>query len=58
MIANLESIEIPLTLISQYMPVQYHKIRNGLLKKDPISLIKDHISNVLDDYKLATNMGK
>lgn len=58
LIANLESIEIPLTLISQYMPVQYHKIRNGLLKKDPISLIKDHISNVLDDYKLATNMGK
>jgi len=55
LITNLETKEIPLTLISQFMPMQYRKIRNGLLKKDPISLIKDRIASVLDDYYFATH---
>lgn len=55
LITNLESKEIPLTLISQFMPAQYQKIRNGLLRKDPISLIKDRIASVLDDYYFATH---
>lgn len=54
LIANLESREIPLTLISQFMPVQYKKIRNGLIEKDPMSLIKDRIACILDDYYFAT----
>jgi len=50
LIGNLKSVEIPLTLISQYMPIQYNKIRNGLLKNDPEALIKDRVVNCIDDY--------
>lgn len=50
---NLASVDIPLTLISQYMPVQYNKVRNGLLRKDPLCLVKDRIVNCIDDYIYA-----
>lgn len=50
MISNLKSVNIPLTLISQYMPIQYTRIRNGLLANDPESLIKDRIINCIDEY--------
>ena len=58
MIKNLSSIEIPLTLISQYLPIQYIKIRKGLLKNDPESLIKDRIVNCIDDYLYAVKPQK
>lgn len=50
---NLNSIEIPLTLISEYMPVQYTKIRNGLLANKPENLAKDRIVNCIDEYLYA-----
>jgi D-tagatose-1,6-bisphosphate aldolase subunit GatZ/KbaZ len=53
MMKNLGSIEIPLTLISEYMPIQYIKIRKGLLKNDPESLVKDRVVNCIDDYLYA-----
>ena len=56
MLSNLESVKIPLTLISQYMPVQYAKIRNGLLDNDPESLVKDRVVNCIDTYLEATGM--
>jgi D-tagatose-1,6-bisphosphate aldolase subunit GatZ/KbaZ len=52
---NLKNINIPLTLISQYMPIQYEKIRMGLLKNDPETLVKDRIGNCIDRYLYATN---
>ncbi len=52
---NLRMIEIPLTLLSQYMPEQYKKVRTGLLSKDPRALIRDRIISVLEDYKKAVN---
>jgi D-tagatose-1,6-bisphosphate aldolase subunit GatZ/KbaZ len=55
LIKNLKSIEIPLTLISQFLPIQYKKIRDGSLKNDPESLIKDKIINVLNDYSYAVS---
>lgn len=55
LINNLRENEIPLGLISQYMPVQYTKIREGNLDKDPESLIIDRIINVIDEYLYATN---
>lgn len=54
MLKNLESTQIPLTLLSQYMPIQYNKVRNGLLKNEPCALIKDRVVNLLDDYHYAT----
>lgn len=55
MIANLKSVQIPLTLISQYMPVQYARVRAGLIANDPESLAKDRIVNCIDEYLYGTN---
>lgn len=54
MIENLKSIGIPLNMLSQFMPVQYEKIRKGQLKNDPVSMIKDRIINTIDNYYFAT----
>ena len=56
MINNLKSVQIPLTLISQYMPVQYKKIRCGILINDPEALLKDRIINCIDDYVYAISL--
>jgi D-tagatose-1,6-bisphosphate aldolase subunit GatZ/KbaZ len=53
LIKNLRSGDIPLTLISQFLPNQYEKIRNSSLKNDPVSLIKDKVVEVLNDYSYA-----
>jgi D-tagatose-1,6-bisphosphate aldolase subunit GatZ/KbaZ len=53
LINNLRSIEIPLSLISQFFPEQYKKLRNGVLKKDPEVFIRDKIRDVLKIYAYA-----
>jgi len=52
---NLRRTEIPPTLLSQYMPEQYKKVKIGLLSKDPRALIRDRIISVLEDYKKAVS---
>ena len=51
---NLRTKEIPLTLIRQFMPLQYEKIRNHKLQNRPELLLKDRIGNCIDDYLEAT----
>ncbi|WP_238898793.1 PRD domain-containing protein [Clostridium sp. YIM B02500] len=46
--------DCPLTLINQFMPIQYNKIRNGLLRNDPEELIKDWVVNCIDEYIYAS----
>lgn len=53
LVYNLKSVDIPLTLVSQYLPVQYRKIRYGQLKNDPEALLKDKVVNLIDDYCYA-----
>lgn len=53
LINNLKTVQIPLTLINQFMPIQYNKIRYGQLNSDPESLLKDVIINCIDDYIYA-----
>jgi D-tagatose-1,6-bisphosphate aldolase subunit GatZ/KbaZ len=53
LIKNLTNGNIPLTLVSQFLPNQYEKIRNGSLKNDPVSLIKDKVVEVLNVYSYA-----
>lgn len=55
MISNLKSTSIPLALINQFLPKQYDKIRMGILKNDPESLLKDRIINLIEDYCYAIN---
>jgi D-tagatose-1,6-bisphosphate aldolase subunit GatZ/KbaZ len=54
LIANLDSVDIPLALVSQYMPVQYRKIRAGEIQNKADDLIKDRIAEVLEKYRYAT----
>jgi D-tagatose-1,6-bisphosphate aldolase subunit GatZ/KbaZ len=56
MIHNLGTVNIPLTLISEFMPMQYNKIRNGELRNNPESLLRDRIVNCIDDYLFATKV--
>lgn len=50
---NLEEIDIPLNMICQYMPLQYKKVRDGILKNNARALAKDAIINVIYDYEYA-----
>lgn len=45
--------DIPLSLLSQYMPIQYRKLREGQLKKDPERLAQDVVHELLKDYRYA-----
>lgn len=53
MFLNLSRVEIPAEVLSQYMPIQYQKVRSGILKKDARELAKDAVVRVLDDYRYA-----
>jgi D-tagatose-1,6-bisphosphate aldolase subunit GatZ/KbaZ len=51
---NLRGVDIPLSLLSQYLPRQYRKVRAEELPKEPEALIKDRIGEVLEKYRFAT----
>ncbi len=53
---NLASVEIPLSLISQYFPSQYKKIREGRLSTGIDNLIRGKIEDVLEAYTYATGL--
>lgn len=50
---NLRSVELPLNIIRQYLPLQYVKVRDGKLSADPAALCKDCVVNVAEDYNYA-----
>lgn len=52
---NLRRAGIPLSLISQYMPMQYTAVREGRLSADPEELVIDRIRNCIDEYLFATD---
>lgn len=41
---------VPLGLLSQFMPIQYTKVREGQLKNDPKELVMDRVMNCIDEY--------
>lgn len=53
LVRNLADEPIPLPLISQYLPLQYSKVREGALKSTPRELIIDHIQDILQQYHAA-----
>lgn len=55
LIKNLRTLGIPLNLLSQFMPIQYTKVREGVLENDPVALIEDRIMNTIDEYLYATH---
>jgi len=54
LLVNLDSVAIPYTLLRQYMPVQYRKVRSGELENKAEALLLDHIGDCCDDYLYAT----
>ena len=50
LVSNLREIDLPMTLISQYLPDQYEKIREGRLNPEPKALVIDKVRGVLDQY--------
>ncbi len=58
LIENLCTIGIPLNLLSQFMPIQYTKVREGLLENEPVALIEDRIINTIDEYLYATRQSE
>jgi D-tagatose-1,6-bisphosphate aldolase subunit GatZ/KbaZ len=58
LIGNLRSADIPISLISQFFPRQYSRIRKGLLENDPEALIRDSVRSVLDNYSYAVSNKK
>jgi D-tagatose-1,6-bisphosphate aldolase subunit GatZ/KbaZ len=53
LMTNLGNTPLPLSLVSQWLPVQYKKIRSGKLENSPLAIIQDQIEEVLDDYNYA-----
>ena len=47
------SVDLPESLISQFMPGQYARLRSGKLPKDPLSLALDKVRQVLELYLAA-----
>lgn len=49
---------VPLNLLSQFLPRQYTKVREQIIKNTPESIIKDHIIDTINEYLYATNQEK
>jgi D-tagatose-1,6-bisphosphate aldolase subunit GatZ/KbaZ len=50
---NLRQYPAPLTLLSQFLPVQHEKVRAGILPNAPSELINDRITTIMADYAYA-----
>ena len=50
LLQGLEAVKVPLTLISQYLPLQYAAIRDGRLRNNPRELVLDGVAQVLRHY--------
>jgi D-tagatose-1,6-bisphosphate aldolase subunit GatZ/KbaZ len=53
LLTNLNGRSLPLSLLSQYAPLQYARLRHGTLINTPEALILDRITDVLRDYTYA-----
>ncbi len=53
LIDNLTKLNIPESLLSQFLPNQYKEVREGKIKNHPNEIIKSKISEVLSVYKYA-----
>jgi D-tagatose-1,6-bisphosphate aldolase subunit GatZ/KbaZ len=53
LLVNLRTRGIPLTLLSQYLPLQYAEVRAGALANDPREILLDAVAQVLKGYANA-----
>ncbi|MFV0527497.1 MAG: class II D-tagatose-bisphosphate aldolase non-catalytic subunit [Lachnospiraceae bacterium] len=50
---NLDSVNIPMSMLYQYMPLQYARVRDGKLKLKAADLAKDKVVDLVEDYNYA-----
>lgn len=53
LLSNLDAANIPMALLSQYMPMQYARIRAGKLAANAADLLIDRVGDCIDDYLYA-----
>lgn len=53
LLLNLDAANIPMALLSQYMPIQYARVHAGKLAANAIDLLIDRIGDCIDDYLYA-----
>lgn len=53
---NIDSVEVPLGMLHQYMPLQYPKVRDGILELKARELAKDNIKILIEDYNYAVKV--
>ena len=53
LLQNLRDVSLPLSLVSQFFPIQYERIRRKQIDNDPVALILDHIQLVIEKYSQA-----
>lgn len=51
--SNMDHTDIPICMLHQYLPLQYPKVRDGKLGPAARELVKDHITEVIEDYYYA-----
>ena len=49
---------VPLNLLSQFLPRQYTRVREGAIVNTPESIIKDHIIDTINEYLYASHQEK
>ncbi|MCQ2508482.1 MAG: class II D-tagatose-bisphosphate aldolase, non-catalytic subunit [Dorea sp.] len=49
---------VPLGVLSQFMPIQYTKVRAGVLANDPKELVLDRVGNCVDEYLYGSRQEK
>ncbi len=57
LLVNLERVGVPEPLISQYLPLQYERVRRGVLDAAPRELLLDRVRDALRPYTTATAAG-
>ena len=58
LLANLNAHPLSETLLSAYLPEQYHRYRQGLITLDPMALVLDRIRGAIRPYAAACFPGK
>jgi D-tagatose-1,6-bisphosphate aldolase subunit GatZ/KbaZ len=53
LLTNLNTRSLPLSLLSQYTPLQYARLRQGTLINTPEAILLDRVVDVLRDYAFA-----
>lgn len=51
---NIDSVKIPQGLLRQFMPNEFFKVREGMMKCEARELVKSHVIEVVEEYNYAT----